>query len=526
MTFVRYFLCWLRWIDAHRRARTYGREFCAFANKHFDRNIYLASNPDVARAGWDAFTHWIFHGLREERIFANDVSTKLVSPQINKDPRFVYLNFGKELLEIRERERLPATVLDQLKAQGEHDPILFGPGARALSNLPINTIGKLHIDFKRLAACLDTRPKAIFVIPLLVVGGAEKYAADIYQVLKRRGVDPIIVLVTDQHEKDAAGWKNLSIIKPFRNAQIVFWRDVCSEHADPGHLASLLVYMEPEILVVTYSGICLQAIARYGKRLSQKSKIFCTFFSLDIRGLGVPYGITFARQTTPYATSITDNEATAVVLNRRFETLGGPAAVIPPRIQIVSRSIFNRRLSERLPKITGNGHHWVWVSRLDKAKGVDVLALLAMLRPRDTFDLYGSRFSSLDNLGLNLPNVRYQGVLNDVLAADFSGYQGFLFTSPLEGMPNIVLEMSQHAIPLIISDAGGLRETFDDQSAIIISVGQSAAANAKAFDQACDRLNLMPLAAKNKMVIEAYKAVSARHSAAHFQIKVCQVFGV
>jgi glycosyltransferase involved in cell wall biosynthesis len=524
---VRFAHSWIYKRDRRRKTKAYGVEFHDFVERHFDPDFYLSSNSDVAKAGHNALRHWVNHGLREERIFSPDLTVRLVSPDIQRDPQLTYINFGARLLEVRERQGLPATVLGQVMAQAQHEPIILGPGALALPNLPIQSLGKATIDLDAIAPCIEAKPRVVFVIPLLTIGGAEKYAADICRVFQDRGVGPIAVIVTDQKEKDSAGWRELSIVEPFCSAQVLFWRDACSTHADPHMLASLLAYLEPEFIIVTYSGICLQAITRYGKRLSQQSRIFCSYFNLGKDGLGAPYGVTFARFTTPFATSITDNKRAAIVLDRRFDALGKPAAVIPPRAPMASRETFERRLAGRTSQpVQGQGHDWVWVSRLDKEKGLDVLRRLAELRPGDVFDLYGPAPVPLDQLGMDLPNIRYRGILNDISLADFSAYRGFLFTSPLEGMPNVVLEMSQHAIPLIISNAGGLPETFDDTSAIIVPTGQDVEATAHGFDTGCDRLIAMSPAATTTLVKSAHEAVLVRHSADVFQACVRDVFGV
>ncbi|TCG02824.1 hypothetical protein BZM27_52990, partial [Paraburkholderia steynii] len=69
----------------------------------------------------------------------------------------------------------------------------------------------------------------------------------------------------------------------------------------------------------------------------------------------------------------------------------------------------------------------------------------------DTFHLFGPIQEDLKDLGLDLPNIHHEGILPSVAAADFGAYDGFVFTRMFEGMPNIVLEMSQHAIPLILA---------------------------------------------------------------------------
>ena len=122
------------------------------------------------------------------------------------------------------------------------------------------------------------------------------------------------------------------------------------------------------------------------------------------------------------------------------------------------------------------------MSRLDKAKGLPVLRALANCGPA-THSIFRSIAFAADQLDLDLPKIRLRGDLKDVSLADFSRYDGFLFTSPLEGMPNIVLEVSQHGIPMIMSNAGGLPETFDSGSAIIVPTDKTMALTADAFNE-------------------------------------------
>jgi glycosyltransferase involved in cell wall biosynthesis len=144
----------------------------------------------------------------------------------------------------------------------------------------------------------------------------------------------------------------------------------------------------------------------------------------------------------------------------------------------------------------------------------------------DRFDVFGPLADTLDNLGLSGPNIHYRGTVKDIADYDFADYDGFIFTSLYEGMPNIVLEMSQHAIPMVLTDVGGLRDTFDDQGAIFISHRASTAETAGAFGAALGRIIEMSPEETVTMVETARNQVAARHAPDQFLRRVTELFGI
>jgi glycosyltransferase involved in cell wall biosynthesis len=146
------------------------------------------------------------------------------------------------------------------------------------------------------------------------------------------------------------------------------------------------------------------------------------------------------------------------------------------------------------------------------------------MRPTDQFDLFGPVDGDLSEMELALPNITHRGILGDVSAADFTGYDGFLFTSLFEGMPNIVLAMSQHAIPMVLADVGGLRDTFDDTSVHFVGHGQDPYSTAEAFLSTLDRVaKLTP--SKTLTMAEAARAqAQGRHGPDIYLKNVADIF--
>ena len=121
------------------------------------------------------------------------------------------------------------------------------------------------------------------------------------------------------------------------------------------------------------------------------------------------------------------------------------------------------------------------------------------------------------------PNITCHGAIPDVLAADFTTYDGFVFTSLFEGMPNVVLEMSQHGLPMVLADVGGLRGTFTDDDVLFVSKSQDPHAQATAFDKALSQVASLPEAEHVARAWKSRAAVARRHSPEAFEAALKEV---
>jgi glycosyltransferase involved in cell wall biosynthesis len=232
------------------------------------------------------------------------------------------------------------------------------------------------------------------------------------------------------------------------------------------------------------------------------------------------------RHTLPHAVALTDNAPMQVTLERLFGGIPGPGiALLPPRVTAAAEAVFAARLATRGARAASRPARWAWVSRIEPRKGTEVLAALARRRPDDIFDLYGPIEQPLGAQGLLLPNIRCHGMLPDVSGADFSAHDGFVFTSLVDRMPNVVLEMSQHAIPLVLADVGGLRDTLGEDAAIFVPHGGRPEDTAAAFDAALDRLLATPSGQAATMLRAARAQVLARHSPDAHARGVAALFG-
>lgn len=509
-------------------------QFRQFVKEAGDAAAYLEANPDVAAAGLDALRHWLEYGLEEGREFPGiEIRRRSMGTSCTQADwrRFTWRN---ESIAIRKRIIVPSQIIRQIMAQAHHDLAILAPGADAIPHLrqfqAPDLFDRDGIDVSRVFALVPERPSNVLIIPFLLSGGAEKYAADLVAALATASSGQTLVLVTAQTAEEAQGWQELSILAPLKQAMVVFWRDACRSFGgtNPATLARFLNALRPDRIIVINSDVGLEAVARFGRGLSQFSRLACAYFSISKNAIGAPYGARFPRRTLPFAMALTDNDPMAETLMRLHGEIQGPGiAVLPPRVPPADDARFAARLRSRARPITaGAGRRWVWVSRVEPYKGTAILAELAKVRPADRFDIFGPHQADPHSLGLGLRNITLKGTLADVTKADFSAYDGFLFTSLFEGMPNVVLEMSQQAIPMVLAEVGGLRGTLDDTAAIFVRHGNNTKESVKAFSAALDRLAAMTAEEAATMVTAAHHQVLARHSPEAHAQGVATIFGL
>lgn len=427
----------------------------------------------------------------------------------------------------------PPSVTLQIKRQARHDPAIFAPGRSALPYLrqihAANLSERDGVDVVGLFNKVRARPRTVLVVPWLNIGGADNYAADLLDALLAAGAGPALAVVTQQAAAEADGWekrKEIARLAPFRAANVLFWPDFCSPNA--AMFGRFLNTLGAERIIVINSRIGLEAVAMFGRGLSQTTSLYCAYFSLDVNVSVAVYGARFPRRTSPFALTLTDNEPMALTLRRLHGGQPGPGvAVLPPRAPAVTDDVFFARAAARWKRARAaeTRPRWVWISRIERMKGVEVLKCLAELRPNDQFDLYGPTQDDPRELGLVLPNLRYRGLVPDVGAADFSEYDGFVFTSLFEGMPNVTLEMCQQAVPMILADVGGLRDTFDE-GVLFVAHQAKFRETASLFANALDQVASMNGAAIAAMVTAARERALHRHSPAAYSRAVGKIFGL
>ncbi|OYU31085.1 MAG: hypothetical protein CFE39_10120 [Comamonadaceae bacterium PBBC2] len=498
-----------------------------FVQPYFDATSYLGCNEDVSRSGANPLEHWLRHGIWEGRLGPAKLEV-ILDQELDIAYGWRLFTIGDRVLSLRARpdRRL---VLQQIMEQAHFEPTVLASGALAIDSLRTYRGDDLSArDGINVTALYEGLPGKVGVLvatPMLVAGGAEKYVTDLVNALATIGCGPIVILVTEQSRVEAQGWEQLKILAPLKGHSVRFWSDAVGVgHGTVDHFARFAQSLRPSVLIVNNSRLALDAIVRFGRGLSQHTRLFCNFFSISPFGLGATYGARYPTLTCAYASSITDNEVMHATLVRMTGSIpGSRVALVPPLAPMSERSVFDKRLASRILRHgSTKQRRWAWVSRVEAAKGTDILRLLALSLPNDQFDVFGPLEQHAQHgVDLNAPNIHLHGLLHDVTVADFTAYDGFIFTSLFEGMPNVVLEMAQHAIPLVLADVGGLSYTFTDGSALLVKHDNDLQTTAGRFAIALERLAAMQGEDIGRMVCNAYERVETRHGSDAHHSAVC-----
>ncbi len=194
---------------------------------------------------------------------------------------------------------------------------------------------------------------------------------------------------------------------------------------------------------------------------------------------------------------------------------------------MIGEDVFAARLDDRRRRTRAaeGNPQWLWVSRVEPLKGTEILKIIASLRPQYDFHIYGPLQHSLEGASLISDNITYRGILTDISAAIFSNYIGFVFTSLFEGMPNIVLEMTQHAIPMVLADVGGLRDTFA-KGALFVEHQANAHETAIKFAETLDQVVEMDVMEAAMMSDRAAQEAKSKHAPEHYAKTVSELFNL
>ncbi len=116
----------------------------------------------------------------------------------------------------------------------------------------------------------------------------------------------------------------------------------------------------------------------------------------------------------------------------------------------------------------------------------------------------------------SIPSLTYRGTYNNIEEIDPSSYDAFLYTSVSDGLPNVLLEVAAHKVPIIASHAGGIGDliTNDNTGYLIEDLHDPSV-----YIEAIERL-FADYPHSQKLAQNAYNLVNKRHSMKHFITQV------
>lgn len=102
----------------------------------------------------------------------------------------------------------------------------------------------------------------------------------------------------------------------------------------------------------------------------------------------------------------------------------------------------------------------LWASRLSFQKRPDIVKAIAEKLPRSVgvIDVYGREQNYDGDYLSGTGSLQYRGHFNGFKSLPLSEYDVFLYTSQVDGMPNVLLEATEAGLPIVASSDGGVNE--------------------------------------------------------------------
>ena len=173
----------------------------------------------------------------------------------------------------------------------------------------------------------------------------------------------------------------------------------------------------------------------------------------------------------------------------------------------------------------------LWASRLAPEKRPDILLkigdLLAALGSEVTIDVYGSYVTggfNPDNFS-GCKNIDYRGKYDSFDDLPVERYDGFIYTSLYDGLPNVVLEAMAAGLVVVAADVGGISEAVTSDTGILIENSSNNEILVGNFIKAIDaiyknNINIMPLRER------AVNLLDERHSTKAYSVRVGEIISL
>ena len=352
---------------------------------------------------------------------------------------------------------IPGWVLDEMRdiAQ-EIDPILY-PDNDFIDSCQYYAFPVIKepgdIYWKMMKLCSSDHYTHVFALPWMKRGGADLVALAHINVVLRSPKTKVMVLLTESGDSP---WlhripQGVDVI----DVSSLVLSDISYDHLLLV-LVRMLVQLRVDVLHIINSKHAWELVLRYGRALTQQTRIFASLYcdDYDENNQPVGYGREYLQKCYKFVSLVfCDNYAYPRLLQMTygyrpelFQVLKSPADV--PVASPLTRKPRGRRV--------------LWAGRLDRQKRPDLLLGVAQALPDVEFGVYGEvvlghDMAVVESLG-QLGNVKLMGSFDGVESLPFDEYSAFLYTSQWDGTPTIVIAAVLASMPVVASCVGGVGE--------------------------------------------------------------------
>lgn len=381
--------------------------------------------------------------------------------------QYLLRNFRNDSGSIEKKE-LPEWLLSEWRSINEIEPQLF-PSIQTLSELPSYDLvysDSLANEYINLCEQLGNDVYHLILVPFIKVGGAEKVLFNFIATLQSLYPSEKIAVIST--ESSDSPWRDkLPKDVPFIDLGNM---NSVSYNNKELLLQKIIVQLEPKQVYNISSQLGFITFAKYGKALSKVSNLYAFVFcqEYDREGELQGYAFLYLNRCIDSLTKVfTDNQR---YINLLCNIYGFDKRKFVPLYQPVETLDISKK------KYSQNGDlKLLWAGRLDRQKHPEIALEIAKqcIDLNVQIDLYGSKvlddYFDLSKLN-KLPNIRYCGTFSNGLVEIAKNYDGFIYTSEYDGMPNIILEAIGVGLPIISSNVGGIGDLLEDRkSGLLVS---------------------------------------------------------
>ena len=340
----------------------------------------------------------------------------------------------------------------------------------------------------------------VFIMPWISTGGADKVVINYTKCIKELWPDKKIAVITTLESSNA--WED----KLADNTLFInFGNRVegVSDYDKDVLFTRLLLQLGSKKIHIVNSEYAYRWVERHRALVANNLELYLSLFCYDV--LPKTKGMGHFDYADPYAIGIydlikkiyTDNTQTVHELAAQNGFDENKIIVQHQPCNFITNNIARKKES--------NGLKVLWASRICAQKNPDVLLEIAGLLNTDEnilIDVYG-KFE--DNYSAKMfdkhKNIRFVSGFDGLDSIDLSKYDCFLYTSFIDGLPNILIEATTYGLPIITSEVGGISDLIINQKTGLTVIDPS---DAKQF------VKMLRFAKSHKKTIRGYQKNAQR----------------
>ena len=355
---------------------------------------------------------------------------------------------------------------------------------------------------------IEDYPDYVFVVPWVTSGGADKVLINYLKALEQIHPEWKIAVITTLKSDNV--WAD----KLPDNAYLVDFGNIAADLPEESKeilFTRLLIQLKCQKIHIINSLLAFDWVMTHQELVKNQFKIYISVFCYDI----IPHTNGEGRwgYADPYTTRIyhlveriyTDNHP---MVENLVENYGLDRDKIRVHLQpvdikdIKARKEYSNKPLEKL--------NLVWASRVAAQKNPELLKRIGNLLNDKKFhvDAYGRKEPEYRRFNLKSPALSYCGAFDGFNSLDLSKYDMLLYTSLIDGVPNILLEATVAGLPIIASNAGGISDVIKNhETGILIDDANNAEKYVEALNQVIEKPELL-----TKYALAAQDLLRKNHS--------------